>query len=136
MFRTKIEVLRRHYKMQKKLQKQQICLRLQGIDRSQKAYIYQQLVDFEFFLTPQSALVIEHCRLTDKEKKNHKVCITLMEGNTALKSEAEGCHLFDAIQNAKKQLMSHLQKMQENVINSKERNFQIHNILLSSGTLH
>ena len=119
--------------MSTKLSKQQIYLRLQGIGRSQKAYIYQQLVDFEPFLTPHTSLIIEHHRL---QEKNHCVRIILMEGEAQIEAEAKGLHVFDALQSAKQHLLLHLQKVQETVINSKERDIQIHHILFNSGTLH
>ena len=125
--------------MSKNLSKQQICLRLQGVSRSQKAYIYQQLVDFEPFLTPYTSLLIEHHHIKMKKGKNEKshfVRIILMEGEVQLEAEAKGFHVFDAIQVAKKHLMLHLQKIQENVISSRERNSQIHHILFNTGTLH
>ena len=119
--------------MSRKLSKQQICFRLQGVDRSQKAYIYQQLMDFEPFLTPHTALMIEHYRVRGK---NHSVRIILIEGEVQLESEGKGLHVFDAVQTAKKHLILHLQKIQETVINSEERDSQIHHILFNSGILH
>ena len=92
-------------KIKRKLQKQQICLRLQGVNRSKKAYIYQQLVDFEPFLSPQATLIIEHHCVGQKAKKKHQVRITLMEGDIQLKADAQGGHLFDAVQDAKKNLI-------------------------------
>lgn len=115
-----------------------------------KSYIYQQLVEFEPFITENTkvavlaknplslALQLE----TDgnpipknKLKEMHRISISLIDGEARI--EAEGLHenIYEAIRIAKGILYEHLSEIQDNVLTKQERMTQIQNARIGS-TIH
>lgn len=101
-----------------------------------KAFIYQQLSEFEPFLTPETIVSVvakDPLKLAlqyetegkefdkRKMKKQHRIAIVLNNSGTTV--EGEGVHkdIYQAIKLAKVSLLKHLQEIQDTVISQKDR---------------
>lgn len=119
-------------------------------DPDLKAFVYQQIADFEAFITPETTIYVVHRdpkklaiqletegkSMSPNELQNmSRVAIVLKEGDT--KIEAEGLHedIYQAISIAKELLMNQLVAIQDSVISSQDRQEQI-NFALSNTQLH
>ncbi len=109
-----------------------------------KSFIYQQIVDFEHFVTPQTVITVmarDPKRLAlqyeteGKEftaeglKKLYRIAIILNESGT--KVEAEGIHedIFQAIKMAKESLLKELVAIQDSVVSQQDRIIEINHYL-------
>ncbi len=117
-------------------------------DNDVKAFIYQQFVDFEPFVTPETFLTVE---LKDPmkllpaveagvykgiDKKNLKnmvrISISLVENGAKLEAEGLSDNIYQAITKAKESALSKLIKIQDKVITAEERAAEV-NVLRKSG---
>ncbi|MGZ3768191.1 MAG: hypothetical protein ACXVCP_05840 [Bdellovibrio sp.] len=115
-----------------------------------KSFIYQQIVDFEPFVTPQTVVTVvardpndlaiqyetEGKEFKTEELKNlHRIAIVLTEGDTSV--EAEGVHpdIYEAIKLAKDGLLKELISIQDSVVSQQDRIIEI-NHYLQSHNLH
>lgn len=115
-----------------------------------KSFIYQQIADFESFVTPQTVVAVvardpkklaiqyetEGKEFNPKElRKLFRIGIILKEGDA--KVEAEGVHedVFEAIKLAKDNLLKELILIQDSVISQQDRLVQI-NHYLQNPVLH
>lgn len=109
-----------------------------------KSFIYQQIVDFEPFVTPQTVVAVVardprklaiQYETEGKEftreglKKLYRIAIVLNEGDA--KAEAEGVHedIFEAIKLAKQHLMQKLIAIQDSVVSQQDRIIEINHYL-------
>lgn len=109
-----------------------------------KSFIYQQIAEFEAFVTPQTIVSVvardpkklaiqyetEGREFDLKDlRKLYRIGIVLSEGGA--KVEAEGVHadLFEAIKLAKDNLMKELINIQDSVVSSQDRLIQINHYL-------
>lgn len=115
-----------------------------------KSFIFQQIVDFEPFVTPQTVVTVvardpndlslqyeTEAKDFDPEKlKNlYRIAIVLTESDTTM--EAEGVHedIYEAIKLAKDNLLKELIAIQDSVISQQDRIIEI-NHYLQSHNLH
>lgn len=115
-----------------------------------KSFIYQQIADFEGFVTPETVVAVvardpkklaiqyetEGKEFDLKElRKLYRIGIVLKEGDA--KVEAEGVHedLFEAIKLAKDNLLKELIMIQDSVVSHQDRLMQI-NHYLQNPVLH
>lgn len=125
-------------------------IRLLETDPEVKSYIYQQIVDFEPFVTPETVVAVvardprklkiqletEGRSVPPKAlRKMHRIAIVLTEGDTSIQEEALHENLFDAIRIAKTNLLNKLSEIQDAVISNSERADQI-NQALANTQLH
>ncbi|MGZ3774943.1 MAG: hypothetical protein ACXVCY_09770 [Pseudobdellovibrionaceae bacterium] len=111
-----------------------------------KSFIYQQIVDFEPFVTPQTTVTVvardsnelslqyeaEGKEFSSEDLKNlHRIAIVLTENGTSV--EAEGVHqdIFQAIKAAKENLLKELITIQDSVISQQDRIIEINHYLQS-----
>lgn len=109
-----------------------------------KSFIYQQIVDFEPFVTPQTVVAVvardprklaiqyetEGREFTREGlRKLYRIAIVLNEGDA--KAEAEGVHedIFEAIKMAKQNLMQKLIAIQDSVVSQQDRIIEINHYL-------
>ncbi|KYG68589.1 hypothetical protein [Bdellovibrio bacteriovorus] len=109
-----------------------------------KSFIYQQIVEFEPFVTPQTIVAVvardpkklaiqyetEGKDFTPEGlKKLYRIAIVLREGDTSV--EAEGVHedIFQAIKLAKDSLLKELVAIQDSVISQQDRIVEINHYL-------
>lgn len=109
-----------------------------------KSFIYQQIAEFENFVTPQTVVAVvarDPRKLAlqyeaegkdfdpKKLKKLHRIAIVLTEDKA--KAEAEGVHedIFEAIRLAKVNLMQKLVAIQDSVVSQQDRIIEINHYL-------
>ena len=109
-------------------------------DPEVKSYIYQQVIEFEPYVTPETLITVvtrdpEKLKLqyeTDGRhdeishlKKKYRIAIILKEGDAKLSEEGLADNIFDALRLAKERLISKLIRIQDSVVSKQERIMQI-----------
>jgi len=131
---------------------------LQNLAPEVKSYIFQSLMDFEPFTTPQTQVavvakdplallineddenVVDHGHgeipARKKLRKMYRISITLSEDGGTL--SAEGLHedIYEAIKIAKNKLLVTLNEIQDEVISNSERHQQIRTAIAAGGDIH
>lgn len=109
-----------------------------------KSFIYQQIAEFEGFVTPQTVVAVvardpkklalqyetDGKDFSAKElKKLHRIAIVLSEAGS--KIEEEGVHedIFEAIRLAKENLLKKLIAIQDSVVSQQDRLVEINHYL-------
>jgi ribosome-associated translation inhibitor RaiA len=115
-----------------------------------RSFIYQQIVDFEHYVTPQtmvSVMVRDPLKLksqleaegkTVSKKKlsqMYRIAIVLKEDDTKIQEEALHEDIFEAIKLAKSKLIKRLDAIQDQIMSYQERVEQI-NQALSNPNVH
>lgn len=106
-------------------------------DKDVQAYIYQQIAEFESFVTPETLVMVIardphekiedfEADLKDSSKNMHRIAIILKEGDTTIESEARHSDIYTAIKTAKEQLIQQLVEIQNEVESPQERMKAIH----------
>lgn len=105
-----------------------------------KSFIYQQIQDFESFMTPKSIINVVSKRVdgdesigqkeepdqyTQNEPIFYKVAISIVEASSILEEEAISSNIFEAISMAKTKLYNTLIKIQDEVITREDREAQL-----------
>ena len=115
-----------------------------------KSFIYQQIMEFEPYVTPQTVVAVlakNPSKLalqfeTDQKefdpqelKKMYRIAIVLSEADTRI--EAEGLHadIFQAIKLAKENLLKKLVVIQDSIVSQQDRLMEI-NHFLQNPVLH
>ena len=94
-----------------------------------KSYIYQQLVDFQPYVTPDTMVYViarnpselpdgadaEEFELPDENYK-HRIAIILQEGDTSIEAEAYHDDIYYAIRLAKDSLLDRLNQIEDEVV--------------------
>ena len=131
---------------------------LQNLAPEVKSYIFQALMDFEPFTTPQTQVAViakdplalltneeedesvdhGHGEIPEKRKlrKMYRISITLSEDGGVL--TAEGLHedIYQAIKIAKDKLLVTLNEIQDEIISNSERHQQIRTAVAAGGEVH
>lgn len=125
-------------------------IRVLETDPEVKSYIYQQIMEFENYVTPQTVVAVlarDPKKLaiqleTDGKsvpmaelRKMYRIAIVLKEGDTSIQEEALDADVFTAIRLAKEKLLVRLGAIQDQVISNQDRMSQI-NTALSNPQLH
>ncbi len=115
-----------------------------------RSYIYQQIVDFEPYVTPQTIVAVmakdpmklklqletEGKEISKKQlAKMYRIAIVLREDGTKITEEGLHTDLFEAIKMAKSKLIKKLEAIQDHVISYQDRVEQI-NQALSNPHIH
>jgi ribosomal subunit interface protein len=93
-----------------------------------KSFIYQQIVDFEPFLTSSSLVSVVSKSSENVRKKNaqaHNILITIKENGVSLEEEGSSDNIYEAILEAKNKLFKKLVSIQDSVISQQDRMAQI-----------
>ncbi|MEK6773050.1 MAG: hypothetical protein AABY64_03845 [Bdellovibrionota bacterium] len=109
-----------------------------------KSYIYQQILEFEPFVTADTVIAViardpkklmlqleseGKTELIEKLPKMYRIAIILKEGDTKIQDEGLADDIFEAIKIAKEKLLVRLQAIHDSVISKSERLQQIQNAL-------
>lgn len=100
-----------------------------------QSYIYQQIAEFEPFITPETLVMViardpnqsEDGHLapepytTTNEDSVHRIAIILKEDDATIEAEARHSDIFEAIKYAKESLLQKLLEIKEEVENPQER---------------
>ncbi len=103
-----------------------------------KSFIYQQIVDFEPFLTSTSLVSVISKTPEERPKKRaqfHNILITIKENGVSLEEEGSSENIYEAILEAKNKLYKKLVSIQDSVVSQQDRLAQIHSIR-SNTSLH
>lgn len=94
-----------------------------------KSFIYQQIVDFEPFLTETSLVSVVSKSPEDYRKvkgtQAHTILISIRENGVSLEEEATSENIYEAILEAKNKLVKKLVSIQDSVISQRDRIAQI-----------
>lgn len=121
---------------------------LETVDPEVKSYIYQTILEFEPYCTPNTQVAViakDPLKLISRFeaegneydrsdlKKMHRISITLSEDGTKL--EEEGLHesIFEALKIAKDKLVKVLSEIQDSVISNQDRAVQINSARQNTG---
>lgn len=125
-------------------------IEVNNIDPEVKSYIYQSLMEFEPFITPDTTIAViakDPLRLIsqfeaedvgynrDELKVLKRISIFLVEDGNKLEEEGLHANIFQAINIAKEKLLKKLNEIQDAVISAQERTVQI-NSIRQSGSIH
>lgn len=109
-----------------------------------KSYVYQQIAEFEPYVTPQTVISVilkdpqklalqyeAEGKEVDMEdlKSHYRISIRLKEGDAKISAEGLDKDIFTAIRIAKDQLLAKLMAIQDNVESQQERNMAIHHAM-------
>jgi ribosomal subunit interface protein len=100
-----------------------------------QSYIYQQIAEFEPFITPETLVMViardpnqteeEHSApepyTTTNEDSVHRIAIILKEEDATIEAEARHSDIFEAIKYAKESLLQKLIEIKEQIENPQER---------------
>lgn len=119
-------------------------------DPEVKSYIYQQICEFEPYVTPDTVVAVlardpkklaiqletEGRFIEPAElKKMFRIAIVLKEGDAKIQEEGLHHDVFEAIRMAKEKLLGKLSAIQDQVVSNQERVEQI-NTVLQNNQLH
>lgn len=94
-----------------------------------KSFIYQQIVDFEPFLTESSLISVISKNQDEfglpKDPSVHTISISIKENGVSLEEEGSSENIYEAILEAKNKLFKKLVSIQDSVISQKDRLAQI-----------
>ena len=125
-------------------------LELKNLGSEVKSYVYQTILEFEPFTTPETIVSVtakDPLKLISQLeangidydrtelKKMNRICISLSEDGAKIEEEALHEDIFTAIRQAKDKLVVILSEMQDQAITNQDRTAQI-NTALSNGTVH
>lgn len=115
-----------------------------------KSYIYQQLMEFEPYVTPDTVLAVtaknprklalqyesENKDFDMKElSKMYRIAISISEEGHSVSAEGVHHDIYSAIKLAKDNLMLKLMEIHDSVVSQQDRIIEINHIM-QSGTLH
>ena len=107
-------------------------------DREFKAHVYQQLVDLQPYLAPESqiAVLIQHDE--DEPEENDEVALTLVAtlGEYKIESEGRDENLYEAFGIAKKRMIEQLEELYAVAVDSSERDAQIQSLIEGRHLVH
>jgi ribosome-associated translation inhibitor RaiA len=100
-----------------------------------QSYIYQQIAEFEPFITPETLVMViardpnqtedeqstSEPYITTDEDSIHRIAIILKEDDAIIEAEARHSDIFEAIKYAKESLLQKLIEIKEEVENPQER---------------
>lgn len=104
-----------------------------------KSFIYQQIVDFEPFLTPTSMVSVVSKNAKEKSGKKkqlrHQIQISIKEDGVSLVEVGSSENIYEAILDAKNKLYQKLVLIQDSVVSERDRMAQI-KLAQSGGVSH
>jgi ribosome-associated translation inhibitor RaiA len=134
---------------------------LQNLSPEVKSFIYQIILEFEPFSTPETVISVVAKNplglLTEMDdpdentafafdlfdlpkkgalKKMYRIAISITESGSRI--EAEGLHenIYEAISSAKAKLLHTLDEIQNDVVSAQDRHMQIRQAMAAGGSLH
>jgi ribosome-associated translation inhibitor RaiA len=107
-------------------------------DREFKAHVYQQLVDLQPFLSPESQVSVLVQVEKDEEKSGVDYVLSLVATLGEYRIEVEGRDedLYIALRLAKQKMVEQLDDVYGSAIDSTEREVEIQTLLQGGNTLH
>jgi hypothetical protein len=113
-----------------------------------KSFIYQQISEFDQFVTPETVVTVvsrdpkklalqyetEGKEFTKQQlSKLYRIAILLTEGKTKLEAEGINENIFEAVRMAKDSLMQKMLLIQDSVVSHQDRLIEINHYLQNRG---
>jgi len=116
-------------------------------DREFKAHVYQQLVDLQPFLSPDSQVAVivnigqdddedEDSENLEENEKKYALTLIATLGDYRLEAQGRNADLYEALGIAKRKMMQQLDEVFNSVIDSNERNSEIDDLMQGKLTIH
>lgn len=111
------------------------------------SYIYQQLSEFEPYISPNTVFAViakDPTKLANRFesegahfdkaslRKMFRISMSLTENGTTLEAEGLSTDIFSAIKMAREKLSKHLQQIHDDMVSNKEREKEIDNVINSA----
>lgn len=108
-----------------------------------KSFIYQQIQEFEQFVTPQSLISVISKKINDEDEKIYhenkeinsntnpllfKISISIKEDQTTIEEEGLSTNIYEAILIAKNKLLKKLVNIHDEVVTADDRKAQLESI--------
>lgn len=101
-------------------------------DPEVKSFIYQQILDFNQFVTPDTVVIVlerdpaltyidDEEEVPMEEQYKHRIAIVLKDGESSIEAEAFSNDVFEAIKSAKDALMARLLEIQDEMESPQDR---------------
>ena len=126
-------------------------IHLENVEPEVKSYIYQSIMEFQPFVTPETVVKViakDPLKLLSQNDSNgvdlpehkklrqmYRIAISLTEDGTKVEEEALHDDIFEAIRLAKEKLIATLSQIQNEMISAQDRQDQI-NRSLAGGMVH
>jgi len=114
-------------------------------DKDVQSYIYQQISEFENYVTPETLILVmardpyenteEDSEVITERSGLHRIAIVLKENEASIESESISTDVYAAIKQAKEQLINRLIEIQDEVESPQER-LQAIQQASSNGQIH
>jgi hypothetical protein len=107
-------------------------------DREFKAHIYQQLVDLQPFLSPDSQIAVLVQQDDEEEQEDKGIGLTLVAtfGDYRLEAEGRDENAYKAFGIAKQKMLDQIDEYCNAAIDSSDRDEEIQNLMSGAGTIH
>jgi ribosome-associated translation inhibitor RaiA len=107
-------------------------------DREFKAHVYQQLVELQPFLSPESevSVLVQLEQDEDTEETDYVLTLVATLGEYRLECEGRGSDLYCSLGIAKRKMVEQLEEVYNAAIDSADREEEIQSLLSGSSTLH
>lgn len=102
-------------------------------DPEVKAHIYQQLSEFEPYLLPGSQISV-FIKQDSKSTRDYTVTFTLTADGARIQGQGIGHDIYQAAVNAKADILEQFEVIQNQVVNTEEREEEIKQIVTKKGT--
>ncbi len=99
-------------------------------DSEVRSFVYQQMVDFQTFVSPETVLTAHPIKA--KKTGRYRVALQLHDGENSIKSMGEDKNIFEAIRKAKVQMIKHLVAVQDAIMSSQDRVEQVNDVLANT----
>lgn len=107
-------------------------------DRELKAHIYQQLVDLQPYLAPESQIAVLVQVESDEDGENVEHILTLVASLGEFKMEVEGrdADIYEAFALAKQNMLRQLEEWYSVAVDTSERDAEIQSVIEGRHMIH
>lgn len=107
-------------------------------DPELKAYIYQQLVDLQPFLTPESqvAVLVGHEESEDGAREEHALTLVATLGEYRLEATAQSEDIYEAFMSAKSKMLLQLEELYASSVDTTDRDNEIQAVIEGRYLIH
>lgn len=112
-------------------------------DREFKAHVYQQLVDLQPFLSPDSQVAVivnigqdDDDEFSEDMESDYALTLIATLGEYRLEAQGRNSDLYEALGIAKRKMLQQLDEVFNSAIDSNERNSEIDDLMQGKLTIH
>lgn len=101
-------------------------LKIINSDPELRSFIYQQLAEFDPFITPQTQILV--LSKEPSQKNTHRISIVITENDTQIEAEATHSDIYTSVRKAKEKLLKQLVAIQDEIISQQDRIAQLEQV--------